>query len=402
MLHKKESTLDPSNYRPISLLNQFGKIFESLIADIIRFWAEDNDKIDIIQAGFRKKRSTNDQLYTLSQYCYEGFNRGKQTDTIFIDFEKAYDKVWHKGLLYKLKALRMPDEDLFMIKSFLEDRKCFIQNGKEKSEKFTPENGVPQGSCLSPLLFILFVVDIPTHEKVKQSKFADDLALMAQISKGKRRRNINPANKDLQTLLNNINKWCLKWRMKINIKKTILLSITKGIPIDTTYTIDNQPISRKIEAKFLGITLDSKLNLNSHISKKIGQAHSKLEYLIKMNNLNFSMRAKRKAYIQLIRPILEYGSAILCTLTKANESKLEIFQNKCLRLITNSARYTNIKTLQDESNIKPITTRIKDLAKVWFTQAKANPKNSVSHIREVFFNGFDTISTPHVVISNHT
>ena len=82
MLHNKESTLDHSKYRPISLLNQFGKIFESLIAEIIRFWAEGNDKIDMIQAGFRNKRSTNDQLYTRFQYCYEGFNRNKRTDTI--------------------------------------------------------------------------------------------------------------------------------------------------------------------------------------------------------------------------------------------------------------------------------------------------------------------------------
>ena len=190
MLHKKESKLDPSNYRPISLLNQFGKIFESLIADIIRFWAEDNNKLDPIQAGFRRKRSTNDKLYTLSQHCFESFNRKKQADTIFIDFEKAFDKVWHRGLLYKLKALRMPDEDLFMVKSFLENRRCFVQVGKEKSAEFSPQNGVPQGSCLSPLLFILYVVGIPTNPKIKQSKFADDLALSTSISKKRRTRQI--------------------------------------------------------------------------------------------------------------------------------------------------------------------------------------------------------------------
>ena len=140
IIHKKESILDPSNYRPISLPNQFGKIFESLLADIIRFWAEDNNKIDAIQAGFSNKRSTNDQLYTLVQHCYESFNRKKQADTIFIDFEEAFDKAWHRGLLYKLKALRMPDEDLFMVKSFPENRRCFIQMGEEKSADFSPQN----------------------------------------------------------------------------------------------------------------------------------------------------------------------------------------------------------------------------------------------------------------------
>ena len=399
MLHKKDDKSDPLNYRPISLLNQLGKIFESLITDIIYFWAEDENKIDINQAGFRKKRSTNDQLYNLMQFAIENFNRKNQVDCIFIDFEKAFDKVWHKGLLYKLKALKLPDKHIQMVKSFLSDRQCFISNGNSKSGYFSPESGVPQGSCLSPLLFILFVVDIPTNPKVKQSKFADDLALFAHIL-SKSKRIIKP-NPNLQSLLNELMTWCRKWRMKINLKKTKKLNLTRchHSIVNTIYHLDNRPIEIVQKIKFLGITLDYRLNLNEHIDNKISQAFTKIHLLINMNHNNISITSKRRVYITLIRSIIEYGSSMLCAINKTNTTKLELFQNKCMRIITNSRRSTKITDLYALSNITPIKSRILDLAKKWFTQAKANPKNNVSFIREAHFPNFDTHLSPFVAIT---
>ena len=400
MLHKKEAKSDPLNYRPISLLNQLGKILESLMTDIIYFWAEDLDKLDLNQSGFRKKRSTNDQLYTLIQTAFECFNRKKQIDCIFIDFEKAFDKIWHKGLLYKLKALRLPNSHIHMIKSFLSDRTCYIQNGDSKSDTFSPKNGVPQGSCLSPLLFILYMIDVPTNPKVKQTKFADDLTLFTYIL-AKAKKITNP-DRNLQSLLNELMSWCRKWKMKINITKTKKMTFTRCLwnTTDTIYYLDNHPIEHVKSIKFLGITLDPRLTLGNHIEKKIGQASSKIHYLSQMNQHGLSTSAKRRAYVSLIRTILEYGSGMLCALNKENFKKLELFQNRCLRLITNSRRSTKILDMLELSKLTSIETRIKTLGKKWLTQAKANPKNIVYHIREVSFGDFDTYKTPHSILTS--
>ena len=127
MIYKnKGSKYDPTNYRPISLLPQFGKIFEKLISDKLYLWCDLNNILNKEQSGFRKGRSTNDHLFLLTQYVTEGFNQKKQTDAIFIDFEKCFDKIWQEGLLFKLNSLNLPRKDVLLIKSFLEERLCFI------------------------------------------------------------------------------------------------------------------------------------------------------------------------------------------------------------------------------------------------------------------------------------
>uniref|UniRef100_A0A7M5V9C2 Reverse transcriptase domain-containing protein n=1 Tax=Clytia hemisphaerica TaxID=252671 RepID=A0A7M5V9C2_9CNID len=190
------------------------------------------------QSGFRKKRNTNDQLYLLTQKIYEAFNRKSGIDAIFIDFEKCFDKIWKKGLLYKLHLMNIPKKDLNIINSFLHNRNIYIQIENEKSNSFYPKEGLPQGSCLSPLLFILFASDIPTKLNTILSQFADDLALYARTSNNNYNHNIR-----LQKHLTEIIKWCDKWKLKINIKKTKSMSFTKSpVNYNRKYRIKNQNI----------------------------------------------------------------------------------------------------------------------------------------------------------------
>ena len=123
----KEDKVDPSKYRPITLLKQFSKLYESFIADKIRDWAENNNLINIEQSGFRKGRSTNDNLYRLTQNIKEILNNKKQIDAIFIDFEKCFDKIWHKGLLLKLFQLNIDRKTLHVIKSYLLNRINYVK-----------------------------------------------------------------------------------------------------------------------------------------------------------------------------------------------------------------------------------------------------------------------------------
>ena len=188
--------------------------------------------------------------------------------------------------------------------------------------------------------------------------------------------------------------------MKINHRKTKKLTITRCKKFNTTYKLNGINIDETNEIKFLGIILDSRLTLHSHVSTKLAQASAKIQYLQNMNKLGLSMTAKRRAYIALIRTILEYGSSMLCMLNRDNIKKLETFQNRCLRIITNSDNYTRVNTLYETAKITSLEIRIKSLAKSWLTQAKSNPKNNVYHMREVSLPGYDSYVTPNDLLNN--
>ena len=325
---KKE---DHSNYRPISLLSQFGKIFERVLSDKITSWCNMSNIFNKEQSGFRKNRSTNDHLYLLSQYITEGFNKKLQTDCIFIDFEKCFDKIWTKGLIFKLNKLGLPRKDILLIKNYLENRKFFVHVKGKNSNIFQPESGLPQGSCLSPLLFILFVCDIPSFDNIKISQFADDVALYTHVRKGTCQAGYN---RELQKALDTFTNWCKKWNLKINIKKTKLVSFTKRRQIVNKYDISNEEIEIVNSMKFLGLEFDQKLTFNKHINNTINRTFSGKKILSNMcsgpfKNLNISTR--RNIYLTMIRSIMEYGAPSLTTLSKNNIHKLEVNQNKCMR-----------------------------------------------------------------------
>ena len=128
MIHKTGKRItDPASYRPVSLLSNIGKLLEKIITNSLYDWAEELGKLNNIQSGFRKNKSTNDQLFRLTQAIIEGFNRKHITTAIFLDVEKAFDRVWHKGLLEKLRRIDTPPTLLRIIASFFRDRDVWVK-----------------------------------------------------------------------------------------------------------------------------------------------------------------------------------------------------------------------------------------------------------------------------------
>ena len=201
MLKKKKNNIDIGNFRPISLLPTIGKLLESVIADRLTKWAEDNNQINQEQSGFRKNRGVNDQLFIFQQFLTQTKNRKRHMHAVFIDFSKAFDTIDHKKLLFKLKQKNIPKTLLLLFKSYLENRTCFIHTNGIDSQCFTPMAGVPQGSCISPILFSLFVSDISKSVICKLSQFADDIAIFNIFNNHKNRN-------ALQDYLNQIVEWC--------------------------------------------------------------------------------------------------------------------------------------------------------------------------------------------------
>ena len=200
------------------------KLFERVIEKRLRKHLEDNGFFSKYQSGFRKSKSTNDHLFRLSQTIMESFNRREHVIAAFLDVEKAFDNVWHNGLRYKIYQLDLPNKLCRWLSDFLVGRVIQVKTEGFLSPKVYPKAGVPQGSNLSPLLFLIYVNDMPnpSHHQTDKSQFADDAGQWV-VSK-----NIDLAAEYLQRDLDKLARWRAKWRIKLNPEKTKVIIFSKS------------------------------------------------------------------------------------------------------------------------------------------------------------------------------
>ena len=215
-----------TSYRPISLISSIMKLFERVIEQRLRSHLENIGFINKHQSGFRKAKSTDDHLFRLSQSIMESFNRGEHVAAAFLDVEKAFDNVWHNnGLRFKIFQLDLPTKMTCWLSDFLVGQLIQVNVNNFLSNQINPKGGVPQGSVLSPLHFLIYVNDLPTlhHKQNSLSQFADDTAQWAFSL------NIHIAAKLLQQDLLKLAMWCAKWRIKLNPVKTKVIIFSRSI-----------------------------------------------------------------------------------------------------------------------------------------------------------------------------
>ncbi|XP_072182188.1 uncharacterized protein [Diadema setosum] len=300
-IHKSGEKNDPSNYRPISLTCIACKIMEHVILSHVSKHLASNKILTDTQHGFRQGLSATTQLSSAVHDWSSILQKRSQVDTIFLDFQKAFDRVPHQRLRIKLQYYGISGDTLNWIMAFLSDRtQCVVVDGSKSSWQNVP-SGVPQGSVIGPTLFLIFINDIQENIKSSLRLFADDCVIYKEILS-------DDDHHILQKDLLQLSSWSTTWQMKFNVEKCAVLSITRKRTPDTyTYRLGKDVIPRAKEYKYLGVTVTTDLRWNQHC-QNIRNKASRTLGLVRRTLSPCSKEVKSRAYTALVRPQLEYAS----------------------------------------------------------------------------------------------
>lgn len=347
-----------SSYRPISLLPMISKLFEKILLKRLKPIIEERNLIPNHQFGFRECHSTLDQVHRITDVIEKSLENKEVCSAIFLDVAQAFDKVWHDGLKYKLNML-LPQEYSELLESYISDRFFRVKLEEVYTELKEIEAGVPQGSVLGPILYLIYTSDIPQLEQDTIATFADDTAVLAV---GKTHE--EAANK-LQISVNQIHNWTKRWRIKLNETKSVHINFTnksdQQIPININYA----QIPYADTAKYLGITLDARLRWKVHVKKKreeLDIRYKKMYWLLGRHS-SLSIYNKILLYNQILKPVWTYGIQLWGCASKSNIIIIQRFQNKVLRNIVNAPWYIRNSDLHRDLQMDTIEQTITRFAK---------------------------------------
>ena len=300
-----------------------------------------------LQHGFRERRSCETQLASLVEDLARRSSQDKQTDLILLDFSKAFNKVNHSKLSQKLHAYGVRGPTLRWIQAFLSNRQQRVVVDGENSHSVPVTSGVPQGSVLGPVLFLAYTNDLPQDVVSQVRLFADDTAIYLTIES---QHDSDCLQRDLDLL----QAWESKWDMEFNpFKCQVIRATTSRTPFNTEYILHGQVLEVVTSARYLGVDISSNLSWNTHVDRVTANANRSLGF-IKRN-----VKAKSpKVYQTLVRPQLEYASAIMDPHTKRNDYKVEMVQRRAARWTMNDyARTTSVSSLLHELDWQTLEER---------------------------------------------
>ena len=327
-IFKKGDKHRPENYRPISLTSIICKTAEHIIhSQIIRHLDTQNLLTDC-QFGFRRGRSCESQLLVTIQDLAAGLRDKQQIDAILLDFSKAFDRVPHERLLLKLHYYGIRGQLLSWIKDFLHDRTQQVALEGVKSNTTSVSSGVPQGTVLGPLLFLVFINDLPECVSSSIRLYADDALLYRSV---KTQDDIEILHSDLTK----VQEWEQRWLMSFNADKCEVLRISnkrKNIIAEHPYSIHGTALRVVDEAKYLGVTIHRSLSWKPHINTICNRGNSTLGFL-RRNLRKCPQQLKEQAYKTYVRPVLEYSSTVWDPHTKELISQIEMVQRRAARFV---------------------------------------------------------------------
>lgn len=326
--------------RPISLLPVFSKLFEKILESKMTKFLNKNNILTSSQFGFRTNSSTELAITTLYDKLLGNLNEKKATFLLFLDLKKAFDSVSHPVLLKKLYHYGFRGSYFNFLHSYLTNRLICTKLDGKLSKLYSINYGIPQGSVLGPLFFLLFVNDLPNASNFETTLFADDTNLHLSHN------NINTLHFQVVKELHKISQWINANKLTINYKKSCYMIISKKLHLATDFkpTINGNLIEKTVNVKYLGVCLDSKLSWECHIdtmhkklSKVCGMIY-KLRHYVPLSTLKLVYYSMFHSHLQY--SLLNWGRA-----AKTLLHKLEVLQNNILRACFFSSRYNRTNVL---------------------------------------------------------
>ena len=351
-IFKKGNRHLKSNYRPVSLLPSLSKICEKLVFMQLYNFLLDIGFLYKYQSGFRPSDSTINQLIYITHQIYLAFESGKEVRVTFLDISKAFDKVWHAGLLKKLGSLGVRDPLLAWIKSYLTDRKQRVIIEGQSSEWASINAGVPQGSVLGPLLFLIYINDLTTELVSNPFIYADDTMLFEVVN------DIHVSAVKLNEDLDRISDWSQKWLVTMNPTKcrSLVFSSKRDKPVHPALYLDGSRIEEVDIHTHLGLIFQSNMSWQCHIQNIYEKASKRLNVL-KLLKYKLNRSTLSCLYKSLIRPLMEYGDVIWDNCTEAEANLLERIQYESARAVTGAIKGSSATRLLSELAWESLKTR---------------------------------------------
>ncbi|GBP47638.1 RNA-directed DNA polymerase from mobile element jockey [Eumeta japonica] len=327
-----------TSQRPITLLSHIAKLFERIaLRRLLRHLTPRQE-----QFGFRSGHSTTLQLARVLHHMAAEHNRGRRTVGVFLDIEKAFDRVWHPGLVFKLLNTQIPPALIRTVASFLEGRSFFVAVEDATSDPRPIHAGVPQGSCLSPCLYGVYTDDIPTlagqlqdwEEDVVLALYADDSAYFASS------RRADLAAAKIQRVLDLLPEWLDKWRVAVNVTKTAAILTGQQRAMPPKLRLRGQDVEWQTKVRYLGVQIDRSMRMAAQVEQAIHQSRAARSMLRPVLRSHLPLRAKLALYKGYIRSRLTYAAPAWYALCSISQRKrIQAQQSIALRMIVGAGRY---------------------------------------------------------------
>lgn len=348
-LHKKNSVHEVENYRPISILPVLSKILEKHVSIALYEFLTVNDLFSQRQSGFRNNHSCETALNLMTDEWLNSIHNGEYTGILFVDMCKAFDLVNHELLLQKLEIYNSNQSSLLWFKSYLSNRTQCVQVNKSVSAQLPINYGVPQGSILGPLLFLIFINDLPLYSTSGQINiFADDSTTTVKSSR------LDTVNTLLQEETNNVVKWCTENKMVLNTEKTkVMLLATKqklrNAPPALQVEVQNTLIETVSEDKVLGVIIDNNLSWKSQVQKVRKTVLFKLSILRRIRKY-LPKHTRILFYNYYVKPHLDYCCSVWGNCSKRDCNIIIKLQKQAARLVLDADRLTPSKEMFNSLN----------------------------------------------------
>ena len=372
-IHKSGTKYNKCNYRPITTLHFVSKIFEKIMDRRVRQFFDKFNIISPNQFGFQRKLSTTDAILQFTDHAFNSLNSGRYLLAVFLDFSKAFDTVNIDILLNKLNFSGVRGRAWNWLRSYLTGREQYVEISGVRSESTVVRAGVPQGSTLGPLLFNLYINDMPSSaERLRFVHFADDTTVF--MTDDDLPRLVSDVNSELAKL----DLWLQTNRLSLNISKTnFMIFSNRSKELLLPIKIRNVDINCVNCVKFLGVFIDDRLSFNSHINCVLSKVSKNVGVLSRVRKC-VPDNVLRSLYFSLIYPYLIYGCQVWSSGSISAIKKLQSTQNRCIRLFYSEHDF-NIQSTFNRLNLMPLNKIHKYFILTKFFQYNYNSNYSYFH-----------------------